>query len=535
MDLNVSASSADTDVLVKLPPDFFDPNFNEKTHFSNDQSFMKEIDKFLDVNNRKDMLNSTGTEFPSYNQFADTLQGSPNDQDLNLQLITIFQKKIQQLQSKISYLIKSNQEKEEMIRKLKYNEGLDTENSNLRKKIIQQDQEIAETISLIKRYETKNEMLELKIENLTSTSKEMSEISRMQIQELETRLSNSLKNEKELQKQIEEMKEQTKEEKEKFTIEKQEKCKLDREIIKFKEIIKKEKNEKVQILEKFDKDRLTLEEKQKKIFTSMMDDFTDKERKLIKELDAQRAALKNYYQAQLEASLEEKVKEYQDQLNKFQADIQHDAEERERCFNERSINQMEQIIRKNEEEIDLITRKCKEEVDLYRIQLMNANKCIENLEIKLGEYQMRRLDIADNLHTIMESQWKKILDVLSCPSRPPSQLEFRMNTNQEDEEISESDNNKQFQQINNFQKMNNLSRSEENLKSELLRNYIDKVSEILKTRDKILTNPLQLLKQQPKTKNDQKNRNCFNEESSSTTTILRPSSSTKSQNNRPWK
>lgn len=471
MDLNISASSADTDVLVKLPPDFFDPNFKDKSHFSNDHSFMKEIDNFLHVNQQKDVLNSSAADLPSYNHFADTLQGSSNDQDLNLQLIDVFQKKIQQLQNKISYLAKSHQDKEEVIRKLKANEGLDVENGILKKKIINLEQEVAGTLSSIVTYETKNEMLELKIENLTATSKEMSDLSKKQLHELETRLSNSTKIEKELRKEIDDLNKKFKEEKENCLHEKQEKSKLNREILKLKEQLKNTKDEKIKILEKFDVDRQTIEFKQKKIFSSMMDDFSEKERKIVKELDAQRVALKNYYQAQLETALEEKVKEYQDQLNKFQSDIQLDAEEREKTFNERSLSQMELIIQKNEEEIDLIRRKCKEEVDLYRIQLINAHKTIESLEMKLGEYQMRRINIADNLHTIMETQWKKILDVLSCPSRPPSR-----DDESRDEEISESDNNKQYQQQ---QKLNNLSRSEENLKTELLRNYIDKVKIII--------------------------------------------------------
>ena len=108
-------------------------------------------------------------------------------------------------------------------------------------------------------------------------------------------------------------------------------------------------------------------------------------------------------------------------------------------------------------------------MDLYRIQLINATKTIETLESKLEEYQTRRQNIADNLHSIMESQWKKILDVLTCPSRPTSQ----MRRDHESNDVSETDNNKQ--QYYYEPMMNNLSRSEENLKTELLRNYIDKV------------------------------------------------------------
>lgn len=121
---------------------------------------------------------------------------------------------------------------------------------------------------------------------------------------------------------------------------------------------------------------------------------------------------------------------------------------------------------RNEEEIDLINRKCAEELDLYKVQLLNATRTIEVLESKLAEYQTRRQDIASSLHSVMESQWKKTLEILTKPSMRPRYEELQSN------EVSESDNNKQLP-------MNNLSKSEENLKNLLLKNYIDKVSESL--------------------------------------------------------
>ena len=129
------------------------------------------------------------------------------------------------------------------------------------------------------------------------------------------------------------------------------------------------------------------------------------------------------------------------------------------------IYQNFQFFFRNEEEIDLINRKCTEEVELYKVQLLNATRTIEMLESKLGEYQVRRHDIAENLHSIMETQWKKTLEILTNPSTMQRFDETQSN------DVSESDNNHQQMQ----QPMNNLSRSEENLKSELLRNYIDMV------------------------------------------------------------
>lgn len=123
-------------------------------------------------------------------------------------------------------------------------------------------------------------------------------------------------------------------------------------------------------------------------------------------------------------------------------------------------------------------RKHAEEIELYRIQLLNATRTVESLESKLSEFQVRRHDIAENLHTIMETQWKKTLEVLTNPSNKRYQVD-----DVESIAPSESDNN-HLQNNDNMimqskSRTNNLSKSEENLKAELLRNYIDKVGSIL--------------------------------------------------------
>jgi centrobin len=354
-----SSHSADTDVLIKIPNNFFDPNFNfDKTHFSNDGDFMTELDNFLHTENKKDVLNSTDNEQMSYKSFVDPLHGSEiTNQDLNLQeeqlkrqhfeqLCGLLQKKIIQYQQKVSFIVKVDQEKDQLIRRLKHNEGLDIENNRLKFKISKLEQEVTETIHLINKFQTKNEMLELKIENLTSTSTEMREISKKQIHDLEIRLNNNTKTEIDLQHEIEELKANCKAEKENFVKEKHARSLLDREVCNLKSQVKQLREDKMRLQERNEKDKQTIALKQKKIFNSMMDEFAEKERSLLKELDMQRMALKNYYQSQLETALEEKVSEFQDQLESFQNEIKQEAVRRERHHNERTINQVEMIVRK---------------------------------------------------------------------------------------------------------------------------------------------------------------------------------------------
>lgn len=246
----------------------------------------------------------------------------------------------------MAFLIKLDEEKNQVLHKLRNNEGLDIENNRLKQKIVNLEQEVAETIHLINKFQSKNELLELKIESLTQASAEIRAISKTQISEIEVRLSNQKIIEKELRSELDELKVTCKTEKDNFIKEKHARSVQDREIFTLKSNLKQAKEEKAKICERHVKEKLNIDLKQKKIFANMMEDFAEKERKLIKELDVQRTSLKNYYQAQLESALEEKVAEFQEQLENFHEEIKREAEKRERNHNERAINQMEMIVRK---------------------------------------------------------------------------------------------------------------------------------------------------------------------------------------------
>lgn len=350
MDLNnschSSVNSVDTDVLLKIPNNYFDPNFNDKTHFSTDQDFMREIDRFLVKEGCRSVQNSTMRDECSYSSFVDSLKSQninksvhANHEDLNLeeeklkrqhyeQLCGILQRKIQQYQQKLSTLARTCHEQEQLVDRLKHNEGLDVENKRLSQKVLNLEKEITETISMINRFQVKNDTLELKIESLTLNSAEMREISKKQIADLENRLLDSqLSDEKHLQ-ELEKLRKQ---------------CD---EIPDLKAEVKQLKDEKFKLAEMHESERRVQEMKQKKIFNSMMDEFNEKEKDLLKELDMQRAALKNYYESQLETALEDKVNEFQQQVECYQAELQKESEARERNLTDKAIKQIELIVKK---------------------------------------------------------------------------------------------------------------------------------------------------------------------------------------------
>ena len=349
-----SVHSAETDVLIKIPNNFFEPNLCEKSHFSNENEFITELDNFLCLERQKDVHNSTVDE-ACYTGFNDHLQST--NEDLNLQeeklkrqhqeqLTSILQKKVLQYQQKTVFLSKLVSGKEQVIQSLRKNEGLDDENIRLKQKITTLEEEVNNTIHLIKNFQSKNDVLELKIENLTSTSSEMREISKRQVKDLEVRLSNCMLEKKEHSCEIEKLQEKYKIERENNIKEKHSRTLLDREVSTLRSQLKCEKEEKVRLQENHNKEKQTSETKQKKIFNNMMNEFAEKERKLIQEWNMQRTALKTYYQAQLESGLEEKVAEFQEQLENFQEEIKQEAKSRERNHTELAISQMEMIIKK---------------------------------------------------------------------------------------------------------------------------------------------------------------------------------------------
>lgn len=111
---------------------------------------------------------------------------------------------------------------------------------------------------------------------------------------------------------------------------------------------------------------------------------------MLKELENQRFALKSHYQQQLENLVEQKLKEFQSQLDNVEECIKQESKDRERLIAERAIKQLEMINEKNEQEIMLLNEKHYKEVELYRIQLANSVKKISELEEIIEDYKNRR-------------------------------------------------------------------------------------------------------------------------------------------------
>lgn len=107
-------------------------------------------------------------------------------------------------------------------------------------------------------------------------------------------------------------------------------------------------------------------------------------------MEIQQKSLKQHYQQQMENVVAKKLQEFQVQLDKSEENLKAEARERERLLADRAVKQLEMINEKNNQELNLIQEKHNEEVELYRLQLANASKKIDELELQLSCYKTKR-------------------------------------------------------------------------------------------------------------------------------------------------
>lgn len=107
-------------------------------------------------------------------------------------------------------------------------------------------------------------------------------------------------------------------------------------------------------------------------------------------MEIQQKSLKQYYQQQMENVVAKKLQEFQVQLDKSEENLKAEARERERLIADRAVKQLEMINEKNNQELNLVQEKHNEEVELYRLQLANASKKIDELELQLNCYKTKR-------------------------------------------------------------------------------------------------------------------------------------------------
>nr|XP_040224116.2 rootletin [Anopheles coluzzii] len=324
---------------------------------------------------------------------------------------------------KVSIIDKLEQETSRLTGKLRdmelkhidAHEKMMAENLEFKNKNLFLEKELAETLTLVRKLEDKKDNLEIKVENLVSASRDAGEVHRQQLDDLQVRLANSRDNERQLREQLGKQRKANEQLGSELAAEKQKladgvrlradfcalKTKTDALGKRFADVTRE--NETLQDQLKHVKEQNAM--------------LQEESKKLLKELELQRLTLKKYYQSQLEDVVSDKLKEFQKQLASVEEELKEESRTRERTLTDRAKRQIELIDQKREQEIELLTERCNEQESLYRLQLANSAQRIHELEEELRTIRCGRADIAVQVHSIMENQWKQTRDLLMSTGR----------------------------------------------------------------------------------------------------------------------
>ncbi|XP_018787845.1 PREDICTED: DNA repair protein RAD50 [Bactrocera latifrons] len=294
---------------------------------------------------------------------------------------------------------------------------LEADNTQYSTKLESLQKELAQALSLVTKFQDKSEKLENELSTTSRKTNECITMYKQQIEELEVKIHGCKRSEEFAINELNKFKDKLV--KVDYLNEKL-KTRCD-ELEKDCGTLRNQK-ELLQEFQQKQKTRADALETQRKVLQEKVTALTESEINLKKKMELQQKTLKTHYQQQLENAVAQKMKEFQQQLDKNEEILKVEARERERLIAERAVKQIELINEKNEMELNLLQEKQKEEVELYRIQLANATKKIEDLDCKLNAYKTKRAVIAEKLHDVMEDQWQKALEILTSPSNQSQQI-----------------------------------------------------------------------------------------------------------------
>ncbi|GLV44209.1 Centrobin [Carabus blaptoides fortunei] len=141
-------------------------------------------------------------------------------------------------------------------------------------------------------------------------------------------------------------------------------------------------------------------------------------RNLQEESERNKIELRNFYQQQVEVLVKDKLKEFQDQLEQAEKSLQDELRNKEHVITRSAAKQLQKLTDKHRLEVQLIEEKHKEEVRLYELQFAHMKEQISLLQNKLESQHAKRVNIAQELHTVMETQWREALRIIDSGKSP---------------------------------------------------------------------------------------------------------------------
>ncbi|KAK3925427.1 Centrobin [Frankliniella fusca] len=172
---------------------------------------------------------------------------------------------------------------------------------------------------------------------------------------------------------------------------------------------------------KEEKARLDMQQQTRDKMRSELEEVKKREKTLQSELkrtteqmETMKTELHDFYQAQLERVVRDKLKEFQGQLDAAEATLQRELEAKERSVAQLAARQLQHVTEKHKLEVSLLEQKHSEELRLMQLQHAKALRQIQDLENHLAAHEKRSSSLAERLHAVMENQWREALNIISC-------------------------------------------------------------------------------------------------------------------------
>ncbi|KAJ8920372.1 hypothetical protein NQ315_005237 [Exocentrus adspersus] len=176
---------------------------------------------------------------------------------------------------------------------------------------------------------------------------------------------------------------------------------------------------------KEERDRMSKLKDEKHFLLSEVEDHKKRQEELKeelakakKQLDSNKLELRNYYQGQVEILVQNKLKEFQSQLDQAEKTFKEEVTKREMTVAKTAATHIQQVSEKYSLEIKLLEKKHQEEIKLYQIQIMQYKQQVEGLQSKMDQLHEKRVYVAKQLQKIMESQWAEALRIITNGKSP---------------------------------------------------------------------------------------------------------------------
>uniref|UniRef100_A0A1B6M7I3 Uncharacterized protein n=1 Tax=Graphocephala atropunctata TaxID=36148 RepID=A0A1B6M7I3_9HEMI len=303
-------------------------------------------------------------------------------------------------------------------------ESAKVKSNELTKKIERWEKEVSQALDLAADYKEKSETVQNQMEMLKKDTEEKLTKMKTELQNLNQENTTICDENTNLLKQIESFQERLKEEEDLLSKLKNELEKSNKQVQEQEAemCVIKDQKENVSLMLKEERNRYNLLEQRNIALQQTVNEAAKREKAAEEEVrvstervEVARTELRAFYQGQLETVVKEKLQEFQGQLEAAEMALKTELQLKEREWAERTSEQYKQLKEKCKKDLQTIEESRREEVNKWKVKLMESERLRSFVESKLQEETNRRGDIAQRLHSVMETQWREALNIISNP------------------------------------------------------------------------------------------------------------------------